>query len=128
MLDLHRLKVAPALVSRVPDAVLEEVREWQNRALDRTYSIRRPENGAPPRFLILLHLRRLADKGPGCRQPHGQEQGRPCGPWCRPRRFAARDQLAMMFGNRFGAKPHGPGQIHKDQDIPIFIVFFSFRH
>jgi hypothetical protein len=33
------LKVSPDLISRVTDAVLDEVREWQSRALDRMYPI-----------------------------------------------------------------------------------------
>jgi putative transposase len=37
--DLYGLKVSPDLISRVTDAVLEEVREWQGRALDRMYPI-----------------------------------------------------------------------------------------
>ena len=50
LLDLYGLKVSPDLISRVTDAVLDEVREWQGRALDRMYPIRRRENGAPPPF------------------------------------------------------------------------------
>lgn len=38
-LDLYGLKVSPDLISRVTDAVLDEVREWQGRALDRMYPI-----------------------------------------------------------------------------------------
>lgn len=37
--DLYGLKVSPDLISRVTDAVLDEVREWQTRALDRMYPI-----------------------------------------------------------------------------------------
>ncbi|MCL6286220.1 IS256 family transposase, partial [Ruegeria sp. 2012CJ41-6] len=37
--DVYGLKVSPDLISRVTDAVLDEVREWQSRALDRTYPI-----------------------------------------------------------------------------------------
>mgnify|MGYP006184660353 FL=1 len=37
--DLYGLRVSPDLVSRVTDAVLDEVREWQHRALDRMYPI-----------------------------------------------------------------------------------------
>lgn len=37
--DLYGLKVSPDLISRVTDAVLDEVREWQSRALDRMYPI-----------------------------------------------------------------------------------------
>ncbi|MFT9387523.1 IS256 family transposase, partial [Acetobacter sp.] len=39
LLDLYGLKVSPDLISRVTDAVLSEVREWQSRALDRMYPI-----------------------------------------------------------------------------------------
>jgi len=39
LLDLYGLKVSPDLISRVTDAVLDEVREWQNRALERMYPI-----------------------------------------------------------------------------------------
>ena len=37
--DLYGLRVSPDLISRVTDAVLDEVRESQNRALDRMYPI-----------------------------------------------------------------------------------------
>lgn len=37
--ELYGLKVSPDLVSRVTDAVLDEVREWQGRALERMYPI-----------------------------------------------------------------------------------------
>ena len=37
--DLYGLKVSPDLISRVTDAVLGEVREWQSRALERMYPI-----------------------------------------------------------------------------------------
>ena len=37
--DLYGLRVPPDLISRVTDAVLDEVREWQHRALDRMYPI-----------------------------------------------------------------------------------------
>jgi len=39
LVDLYGLKVSPDLISRVTDAVLDEVREWQSRALDRMYPI-----------------------------------------------------------------------------------------
>lgn len=39
LLDLYGLKVSPDLISRVTDAVLDEVRDWQSRALDRMYPI-----------------------------------------------------------------------------------------
>ena len=39
LLDLYGLRVSPDLISRVTDAVLDEVREWQSRALDRMYPI-----------------------------------------------------------------------------------------
>ena len=37
--DLYGLRVSPDLISRVTDAVLEKVRDWQPRALDRMYPI-----------------------------------------------------------------------------------------
>jgi putative transposase len=37
--ELYGVEVSPDLVSRVTDAVLEEVREWQNRPLDPVYAI-----------------------------------------------------------------------------------------
>lgn len=37
--EVYGLKVSPDLISRVTDAVLDEVREWQSRALDRMYPI-----------------------------------------------------------------------------------------
>lgn len=37
--ELFGLRVSPDLISRVTDAGLDEVREWQNRALDRMYPI-----------------------------------------------------------------------------------------
>ena len=39
LLDLYGLKISPDLISRVTDAVPDEVREWQSRALDRMYPI-----------------------------------------------------------------------------------------
>ena len=37
--EVYGLKVSPDLISRVTDAVLDEVREWQSRALDRMHPI-----------------------------------------------------------------------------------------
>ena len=37
--DLHGLRVSPDLISRVTDAVLDEVRDWRRRALDRMYPL-----------------------------------------------------------------------------------------
>lgn len=37
--ELYGIDVSPDLISRVTDAVLEEVREWQNRPLDPVYPI-----------------------------------------------------------------------------------------
>jgi putative transposase len=34
LLELYGTEVSPDLISRVTDAVLDEVREWQNRPLD----------------------------------------------------------------------------------------------
>jgi hypothetical protein len=37
--DVYGLQVSPYLISRVTDGVLDEVREWQTRALDQMYPI-----------------------------------------------------------------------------------------
>ena len=37
--ELYGVAVSPDLISRVTDAVLEEVREWQNRPLDSVYPV-----------------------------------------------------------------------------------------
>ncbi len=37
--EFHGLEVSPDLISRVTDAVLDEVREWRSRALDAVYSV-----------------------------------------------------------------------------------------
>ena len=37
--ELYGIAVSPDLISRVTDAVLEEVREWQNRPLDPIYPL-----------------------------------------------------------------------------------------
>ena len=58
--ELYGVEVSPDLVSRVTDAVLDEVREWQNRPLDPVY---------PVVFFDALS-RQDPRRGPG------QEQGR----------------------------------------------------
>ena len=37
--ELYGTEVSPDLISRVTDAVLDEVREWQNRPLDAVYPV-----------------------------------------------------------------------------------------
>jgi putative transposase len=37
--ELYGVEVSPDLISRVTDAVLEEVKEWQNRPLDAVYPV-----------------------------------------------------------------------------------------
>jgi transposase-like protein len=37
--ELYGAEVSPDLISRVTDAVLDEVREWQNRPLDPVYPV-----------------------------------------------------------------------------------------
>ena len=37
--ELYGVEVSPDLISRVTDAVLDEVREWQNRPLDAVYPV-----------------------------------------------------------------------------------------
>lgn len=83
--DVYGLQVSPDLISRVTDAVLDEVRDWQSRALERMYPIaifdalRVKIRDAPSRALLRNTL-------PGSGQPHGQEQGGVCGPRRQPRR------------------------------------------
>ena len=61
--ELYRVEVSPDLISRVTDAVLEEVREWQNRPLDPVY---------PVIFFDALRVK-IRDEGAGA------QQGRLCG-------------------------------------------------
>ena len=37
--EIYDVAVSPDLVSRVTNVVLDEVREWQNRPLDKSYAI-----------------------------------------------------------------------------------------
>ena len=37
--EIYDVQVSPDLISRVTHAVLDEVREWQNRPLDKSYAI-----------------------------------------------------------------------------------------
>jgi transposase-like protein len=37
--EIYNIDVSPDLISRVTNAVLEEVREWQNRSLEKSYAI-----------------------------------------------------------------------------------------
>lgn len=39
LLDLYQVEVSPALISEVTDAIWDEVQQWQNRPLERLYSI-----------------------------------------------------------------------------------------
>jgi transposase-like protein len=39
LVELYGIEVSPDLISRVTDAVLDEVREWQNRPLDPVYPV-----------------------------------------------------------------------------------------
>ena len=36
---IYKVEVSPDLISRVTNEVLEEVREWQNRPLEKSYAI-----------------------------------------------------------------------------------------
>ena len=62
--ELYAVEVSPALISRVTDAVLDEVRDWQNRPLDTVYPV--------------VFFDALAGQDP--RRERGQEQGRLPGP------------------------------------------------
>jgi transposase-like protein len=37
--EIYNVEVSPDLISRVTNAVLDEVREWQNRPLDKSYAV-----------------------------------------------------------------------------------------
>jgi len=37
--EIYEVEVSPDLISQVTNAVLEEVREWQGRPLDKSYAI-----------------------------------------------------------------------------------------
>jgi transposase-like protein len=37
--EIYNSEVSPDLISRVTNAVLDEVREWQNRPLEKSYAI-----------------------------------------------------------------------------------------
>jgi putative transposase len=70
LLELYGVEVSPDLISRVTDAVLEEVREWQNRPLDPVY---------PVIFFDALRVKirdegRVAQQG-GLRRPRPQRRG-----------------------------------------------------
>ena len=62
--DLYQVEVSPALISNVTDSVLEDVRAWQSRPLDRVYPIvyldalhvKRRENGHVQTSAVYLAL------------------------------------------------------------------------
>jgi len=73
--DVYGLQVSPDLIIRVTDAVFDEVREWQSRALERMYPIvifdaLRVKSAMP----LSGHCFAMPCRASG--QPHGQEQGR----------------------------------------------------
>ncbi|NLG17866.1 MAG: IS256 family transposase [Fibrobacter sp.] len=39
LLDIYKVEVSPELISSVTDAIMEEVKEWQNRSLEEIYPI-----------------------------------------------------------------------------------------
>jgi transposase-like protein len=82
--DLYGLKVSPDLISRVTDAVLGEVREWQGRALERMYPIiifdalRVKIRDADSRMVKSepCHAIGPSDNGERCLRGPGRHQGR----------------------------------------------------
>ena len=119
--DLYGLRVSADLISRVTDAVLDEVREWQHRALDRMYPIvifdalRVKIRDADSRMVknkavyIALGVTRLKTKDSFPTEESAtklvflairnfEKGGRTVREW-----VAARNQLAIMFAGRFGA-------------------------
>ena len=79
--DLYGLKVSADLISRVTDCVLDEVREWQSRALDPMY---------PIVMFDALRVKACPRAGgdPRRRHPHRQEQGGLRRPRCLEGRLA----------------------------------------
>ena len=51
---MFSVKTRTAVISRVTDAVLDEVSDWQNRALEPMYPIVRRDIDPPDQSLILL--------------------------------------------------------------------------
>ena len=87
--EVYGLKVSADLISRVTDAVLEEVSDWQNRALEPMYPI------------VFLDALRVKIRGRG--KPSGQKQGRFTWPWASPRR-GEREVLGLWIAANEGAK------------------------
>jgi transposase-like protein len=63
--QVYNVEVSPKLISRVTDAVMEDVREWRSRALEKSYAI--------------VYLNALRVNGPTGREKLPKE--RVCGPW-----------------------------------------------
>jgi transposase-like protein len=90
LLELYGVEVSPDLISRVTDAVLEEVREWQNRPLDPVY---------PVIFFDALRVKirdegRVAQQG-GLRRARAQRRGREGGAGAVDRADRRRQVLAQ---------------------------------
>jgi transposase-like protein len=64
--ELYGVEVSPDLISRVTDAVLEEVRDWQNRPLDAVYPVARRAIDPLDQSLFRLALRRAPGQDPRC--------------------------------------------------------------
>jgi hypothetical protein len=106
--DLYGLEVSPDLISRVTDAVLDEVKEWRARALDAVYPV-----------VIFDALRvKIRDKdsrivrnkgglsGPGYHGRRAAGGSRPL-----DRRQRRREVLAV--GDERAAQPGRPGHPHR---------------
>ncbi len=67
--ELYGTEVSPDLISKVTDAVLDEVREWQSRPLEPVYPVVRRAIDPLDRLLFRLTLRRAQGQNP--RRRHG---------------------------------------------------------
>ena len=77
--DVYGLQVSPDLISRVTDVVLDEVQDWQGRALERMYPI-----------VIFDALRVKIRDAPSRDIPAGCTAGQWTAGWSRTRRFTWR--------------------------------------
>ena len=97
--ELYGLEVVPDLISRVTDAVLDEVKEWRSRALDAAYPIVISD---ALRVKIRDKDSRIVKSEPLCRHVFATNgERRVPGPW-RHRRRSARGARALDRRERGG--------------------------
>ncbi len=96
--ELYGIEVSPDLISRVTDAVLDEVREWQNRPLDPLYPViffdalrvKIRDDGLVRNKAVYFALRRATSTARARRRCSGSGSSRPRAPssGCTQRRRA----------------------------------------